>query len=66
MTRKEKRRVLSFLNSAGYELGNLDGTEDWGWDGCELAKLLAKSWKIDMDSLRENSYPETLFGKGDF
>ena len=61
MTREEKCRVISYLDSAGYEIGNLDSGEEWGWDGCDLAKMLSAVWGIDKDRATRRCYPEIMF-----
>ena len=50
------RKIVDFLIAAGYELGNLDGTQTWGWDGLTHAKALCDHFGLDYENWRENAY----------
>jgi len=64
LTRQEKISIVRYLMSAGYELGNLDMSEEWGWDGCTMAGRLRTEWGLSSDTI-DTPYPdaESPFGQ---
>lgn len=54
MTKNEQRAIIQYLVDASWTLGNLDSTEEWGWDGFNHANALMKQWKVDFDDISQS------------
>lgn len=55
MTDLQQKQIIKYLIAAGFELGNLDGTRDWGWSGHKMAELLAEEWGLSTDKIARDT-----------